>query len=166
MFIVPGDTPGVLPFPPPPAPPDTFAVLPELPPPPPPPAKYLPGAGPGVPKDVGTQVMGDPVPPTPGVVVFGAFPPVDPDPPPPPPATAVNPAVPVPLPPLFPCGGDTGGVFPEPPAVAPVPVPPPPEPPEEADKTGEGYPQQAPPPPPDEVMDENIEELPLDPVVP
>ena len=41
-----------------------------------------------------------------------------------------------PLPPGFPCDGDTGGVFPAPPAVsdavttAPPPPPPPPEPPE------------------------------------
>jgi hypothetical protein len=71
-------------------------------------------------------------------------------------------------PPLFPCGGDTGGVFPEPPA-APVcavnkPPPPPPEPPGAPVITAAPpSPYAPPPPPPVEVIDEKIDGVPFPP---
>jgi hypothetical protein len=49
-------------------------------------------------------------------------------PPPPPPPPANGPGY-APVPPEFPCGGLTGGVFPAPPAAHKYPVLPPPDPP-------------------------------------
>jgi len=61
---VPGEALGGAGAPPPDPPEDDD----EGPPPAPPPEKYLPGAGPVVPYDAGTQVTGEPTPPAPPVL--------------------------------------------------------------------------------------------------
>ena len=71
----------------------------------------------------------------------------------PPPAAERCPGLGPPLPPSFPCGGLTGGVLPEPPALQPT-LAPPPEPPSAPVFTL--VPPEPPPPPPADVILEKL----------
>ena len=86
------------------------------------------------------------------------FPPTLPAPPPPPPDQFASALPRVPTPPLFPCEGDTEGVFPEPAAFEQQPPPPePPLPPAEP---------CPPPPPPAAEVDPKLEAAPAFPSLP
>ena len=105
--------------------------------------------------------MGAPTPPAPPIAA-GLDTPAAPTaeaPPPPPEVSGLG----EPNPPAFPCGGLTGGVFPDPTAPPELPLTPPPDPPDTA--LAPGPCRDPPDPPPADVIVENIEFVPFPPLI-